>query len=306
MTGSPAALSPRRRPGGAPRWPARSGHTHLTDLRRADHETSDDHRPPASGRGVEDPISVEGQRVFVTLSVGFCLPGKTRDPGANAMMAAADRALAMARAAGGATVRGYDPGMARADIATPVTDAELAHALDAGEIQPWFQPQVAAGDGDCDWVSKFWRDGIIPSVGSSSSPTNSCPRADNRRADAASWRGDAVRRVAKRCGTWDRAGLGGAESVAVNFSPPKIWYRPIFADQIRWELDRFDLSPNRLTIEVLETVLDRRPTPRGIRNLRALANWGVGSTLTISAPGMPPSPISSGFPSAASRSTAPS
>ena len=44
-------------------------------------------------------------------------------------------------------MRGYDPRMGRANVAEPITDAELAHAFDAGEIQPWFQPHVAAGDG---------------------------------------------------------------------------------------------------------------------------------------------------------------
>jgi diguanylate cyclase (GGDEF)-like protein len=241
----------------------------LTDLRRADHEalTTIARRLQDA---VSEPISVDGQRVFVTLSVGFCLPGKTRDPGANAMMAAADRALAMARAAGGATVRGYDPGMARADIATPVTDAELAHALDAGEIQPWFQPQVAAGDGRLLGFEALARwhhpkRGVIQ-------PDDFLPRAMaagfSRRLVEVMLYG-----ALQNLRAWDRAGLR-VPSVSVNFTPEDL-VSPDIADRVRWELDRFDLAPDRFVVEVLETALDGTDDATG-HNLRALRDLGCG------------------------------
>jgi predicted signal transduction protein with EAL and GGDEF domain len=241
----------------------------LTDLRRADHEalTTIARRLQDA---VSEPISVDGQRVFVTLSVGFCLPGKTRDPGASAMMDAAERALAMARAAGGATVRGYDAGMHQAEIAAPVTDAELARALDSGEIQPWFQPQVAAGDGRLLGFEALARwnhpkRGIVQ-------PDDFLPRA---------MAAGLSRRLAEvmlygslqNLRAWDRAGLR-VPTVSVNFTPEDL-AAPDLADRIRWELDRFDLAPDRFVVEVLETTLDGTGDATG-HNLRALRDLGCG------------------------------
>ena len=44
--------------------------------------------------------------------------------------------------------------------------------------------------------------------------------------------------------------------------------------KIRWDLDRFDLSPDRLTIEVLETIVAGSPEDAAARNLAALAKLG--------------------------------
>ena len=71
---------------------------------------------------------------------------------------------------------------------------------------------------------------------------------------------------------WDRAGMH-VPSVAVNFSPEEL-RNPGLLERIRWEIDGFDLAPDRLTVEVLETVVAGRGDDVILRNLRGLAALG--------------------------------
>jgi diguanylate cyclase len=50
-------------------------------------------------------------------------------------------------------------------------------------------------------------------------------------------------------------------------------------EKVRWELDRADLAPGRLTIEVLETVMDVTADDIVTRNLAGLAALGCGIDL---------------------------
>ena len=43
---------------------------------------------------------------------------------------------------------------------------------------------------------------------------------------------------------------------------------------MKWELDRFDLTPDRLSVEILETVVSSSPSDSITRNIRALSEMG--------------------------------
>lgn len=49
---------------------------------------------------------------------------------------------------------------------------------------------------------------------------------------------------------------------------------PRLIEKIKWEVERFDLDPSRLAIEVLETVLIKSDADLVVRNLRGLASAG--------------------------------
>lgn len=49
---------------------------------------------------------------------------------------------------------------------------------------------------------------------------------------------------------------------------------PALVDKIRWELDRFDLEPGRLAVEILETVMTDAPDDMISKNITGLANLG--------------------------------
>jgi EAL domain-containing protein (putative c-di-GMP-specific phosphodiesterase class I) len=61
--------------------------------------------------------------------------------------------------------------------------------------------------------------------------------------------------------------------VGVNFAGPEL-SNPKLVEKVKWELDRFDLAPERLAVEVLETVVASAPDDTITRNINALAQLG--------------------------------
>jgi EAL domain-containing protein (putative c-di-GMP-specific phosphodiesterase class I) len=76
---------------------------------------------------------------------------------------------------------------------------------------------------------------------------------------------------------WDEAGLK-VPSVAINASLANL-RDPRLPDRIRWELDRFGLAPDRLGIEVLETVIAATDNDIVVANIAALSRLGCGIDL---------------------------
>ena len=52
---------------------------------------------------------------------------------------------------------------------------------------------------------------------------------------------------------WEKSGFN-IPSVAVNFSETEL-RDPKLMEKIKWEIDRFDLTPDRLTVNILESVV---------------------------------------------------
>jgi EAL domain-containing protein (putative c-di-GMP-specific phosphodiesterase class I) len=71
---------------------------------------------------------------------------------------------------------------------------------------------------------------------------------------------------------WDGAGLE-VPKVGVNFALAQL-RDPRLIEKIKWETERFDIDPSRLSIEVLETVLIKSDADQVVRNLRGLASSG--------------------------------
>ena len=76
---------------------------------------------------------------------------------------------------------------------------------------------------------------------------------------------------------WDRAGYH-VPAVAVNFCKEEL-RNPKLVEKLCWELDRFELAPERLTIEILETVVAETENDMVVRNIAALAEIGCGIDL---------------------------
>jgi EAL domain-containing protein (putative c-di-GMP-specific phosphodiesterase class I) len=76
---------------------------------------------------------------------------------------------------------------------------------------------------------------------------------------------------------WDKAGLH-VPNVGVNFSSAEL-RNPRLAEKLKWELDRFDLTPDRLCVEILETVIAETDNDVIVHNISALAKLGCGIDL---------------------------
>ena len=103
-----------------------------------------------SGRiqqAIEEPIAIDGTTVYVTTCVGFCLQARAPDTTSQDWINAALAALNEAQRRGPTSVRAYSAELHsrlknRADLRDEVTAA-----LEQGQIQPWFQPQISTDTG---------------------------------------------------------------------------------------------------------------------------------------------------------------
>ncbi|MBD3764918.1 MAG: GGDEF domain-containing protein [Rhodobacterales bacterium] len=220
------------------------------------------------------PIALGQARVYVTASVGFCLATQAPDATGRALVDAAQTAADEALRHGPGGIRAFIPGMARKRADRDAQRARLERALDEGEIRPHFQPQVSTDTGA---VSGFealarWHHpdrGLIP-------PAEFLPQIEDSGLDERLGEVMLFQSLSALV-RWDSAGLR-VPGVAVNLSLAEL-RNPRLADRIAWELDRFDLPPQRLTVEVLETVVAQTDTDVIVHNIAALARMGCGIDL---------------------------
>ncbi len=95
---------------------------------------------------IELPLMAEGRPISVTPSVGIALyPQDGASP--HELVKHADTAMYLAKSRGRANYQFFDPGMASAAYASLVMEGQLAQALERGEFELYFQPQVCARGG---------------------------------------------------------------------------------------------------------------------------------------------------------------
>ncbi len=218
---------------------------------------------------VAPPISLDATRIYVTASVGFCLAARAPQNTARALMDAGLAAATDALRCGPGAIRAYSPDIAARQKQTDDLRGSLEAAFDEGQIKPFFQPQISTDTGALTGLEALARwhhpeRGLLPpadflaAVADAGLSTRLC---DTMLAGAMG----ALRK-------WDQAGIR-IPRVGVNFSAAEL-RDPRLVDRIRWELDRFDLRPDRLCVEILETVVADSATDLIVRNLSALAKLG--------------------------------
>ncbi|PZQ96620.1 MAG: diguanylate cyclase [Cereibacter sphaeroides] len=223
---------------------------------------------------ISAPISLNGAPVYVSCSIGFCLVSRAPEATGLAMVEAAQIAAEEALRHGPAAIRSFAPGMARARNDREAQRNLLEAALDDGQIHAYFQPQISTDTGA---VSGFealarWQHPERGIVG----PAEFL--ADIEEAGLSERLGEVMLYNAlSALAGWDKAGLQ-VPTVAVNFSAAEL-RDPRLPEKIKWELDRFDLSPERLTVEILETVVTRGDNDVIVRNVAALSAIGCGVDL---------------------------
>ena len=218
---------------------------------------------------LDDPIRIGGTEMRAAPCIGFCLRDALPSPDAETLITAAESALTAARRGGAGAIRAWS-----VEIGAPVTQQgdlarEIAQALDDRRIAPWFQPQISTHDGRLTGVEALARwdhpvDGILP-------PDRFLPTIE---ATGLTHRltGAILDRALGALAGWDAAGIE-VPRVSVNLSARDL-SDPGIADRIAEMLDRHGLSPSRLGVEVLETVLARRADDAIVGGLRRLHHMG--------------------------------
>lgn len=218
---------------------------------------------------IETPISVDGATVYVTSSIGFCLSSRSPSDRGEAMLDASLVAMVEARRNGPSAIRAFTPEMRARIEARHSLIEEVGAALDSGDIHPWFQPQVSTETGRVTGFEALarWKHAERGLV----SPAEFLPAIEQ--AGMMERLGEAMLYHALTAlKAWDDAGVR-VPTVGVNFSPDEL-RNPKLVDKVRWELDRFEIEPERLSVEVLESVVANSDDDVVTRNIAGLAELG--------------------------------
>jgi EAL domain-containing protein (putative c-di-GMP-specific phosphodiesterase class I)/GGDEF domain-containing protein len=219
-------------------------------------------------------VSLDATRIYVSGSIGFCLGTRAPEPTGESLYAAALVAAQEAVSVGPCAIRAFAPGMEHRAADHGALRAELAAALDSGQIRPYFQPQVVTDTG---FITGFealarWEHperGLVQ-------PSEFLPLIED------AGLGDRLAEVIvanalTAVAAWQKAGVH-VPTVGVNFSAGDL-RDPRLAEKLKWEMDRFDLSPDRLSVEILETVVADTDDDVIVHNLVALSQLGCGIDL---------------------------
>lgn len=218
---------------------------------------------------IEEPISLDGTSVYVTGSIGFSQQVRVVTKTSEFWLESAGHALLEAQHNGPGSIRAYSDEMRQKSQTRAELREEVALALERGQIRPWFQPQISTDTG---LVTGFealarWNHpnrGMVP-------PAAFLPAIEEagmleRLAEVMIYHAFTALKA------WDNAGIN-VPQVGVNFAGPEL-NNPKLVEKIKWELDRFDLAPERLAVEVLETVVASAPDDTVTRNIRGLSDIG--------------------------------
>ncbi len=212
---------------------------------------------------------IDGVSAYLTACVGFCRKDDALRPGGAAMLDAAETALVIAKRNGSGAVRAFSADMRKQAAFQRDLSQEIEKALEIGQIRPWFQPQICTETGRISGFEALAR-WDHPERGTIL-PGEFLPIIeDTGLSERLS--GFMLFGALTSLSSWDKAELA-VPSVAVNFSVNEL-HNPKLLDRIRRELERFDLAPERLTVEVLETVVSRSEHDVVTRNIRQLSELG--------------------------------
>ncbi|MCG7493453.1 bifunctional diguanylate cyclase/phosphodiesterase [Thalassobius sp. Cn5-15] len=222
---------------------------------------------------VARPVPLDGTALHMTCSVGFALERQMAHPFGPAMLEAAQAALDDALHNAPAAIRAYAPGMEGRRRARTDRLHDLVRALESGAIHPWFQPQISTETGEITGVEALarWKhsDQIVP-------PSEFLPLIEQH--GLCERLGDVVlTHSLMALASWDQSGVV-VPQVGVNFSDAEL-RNPKLVDKINWTLDRFDLAPSRLNVEILESVVAASPDDVVVQNIAKLATLGCGIDL---------------------------
>ncbi|MEM1232903.1 MAG: bifunctional diguanylate cyclase/phosphodiesterase [Pseudomonadota bacterium] len=218
---------------------------------------------------IETPISIDGATIYVSSSIGFCLSSRSPSNRGEAMLDAALVAMVEARRNGPSAIRAFTPEMRARIEARHSLIEEVASALDSGDIHPWFQPQVSTETGRVTGFEALarWKHAQRGLV----SPAEFLPAIEQ--AGMMERLGEAMLYHALTAlKAWDDAGVR-VPTVGVNFSPDEL-RNPKLVEKVKWELDRFEIKPKRLSVEVLESVVAKSDDDVVTRNIAGLAELG--------------------------------
>lgn len=219
------------------------------------------------------PLTLDGETLWPSVSVGFCLSQRAAQLNGLSMLDAAAQAAEAALARGPNGLESFSvvemPAQAGGFSLT-----ELRGALDRREIRAHFQPQVSCATGAVTGLEALARwhhpvrgliapGAFLPAIDA----LDLAPRLTARILE------DALELLNRL----DAADLS-VPTVAINLSEQDLRGHDL-ADRIAWALDAQDLAPQRLVLEILETVVAGQGDTQMAATVARLAAMGCAIDL---------------------------
>ncbi len=200
-----------------------------------------------------DPFYVQGHEVFMTASMGIaCYPDDAAD--VIDLIRNADAALYHAKKNGGNIFSYYVPEMNEAAVERLMTKSKLKRAFERNELLVHYQPKYNLETGEVNGAEALVRwelpeRGIIL-------PSDFIPIAEetNLIVEIGEW---VLERVCEDFRYWQRS-VGNPGRISVNLSLKQL-RQPNFINRISAILQKFEVSPTSLELEITETTLMENP-----------------------------------------------
>jgi len=219
----------------------------------------------------EEPMPLEGRDLIVSMSVGASVyPEHAQN--VEALLRAADAALYEAKALGRSQLALFTPALLEAATERFHTEQGLRRALDRGEFELVFQPEINLQTCEVELVEALlrWRrpDGRLAAPGE----FLAVAEASGLILQINDW---VLRRVIEIAARWHRGPWPNVR-IAINVSPRQL-YDSSFVDQVLELLEQHELPPRCIEIELTENVLQTGSAT--IASLRRLRTHGIAIAL---------------------------
>jgi diguanylate cyclase (GGDEF)-like protein/PAS domain S-box-containing protein len=214
------------------------------------------------------PLQIDGTELFVTTSIGIALFPNDGDT-AEALLANADHAMYRAKDAGRNSYQMFTPAMNSRALERLSLENDLRHALERGELELHYQPQINIASGRVSGVEALlrWNRPRFGLVG----PKDFIPIAEETQliVPIGEW---VLREACRQARLWQNDCPAGFR-MAVNLSPRQFQHSDLTL-VIATALELSGLAPGDLELEITES-LAMQNTTRTIATLRRLREMGV-------------------------------
>ena len=217
---------------------------------------------------IAEPFEIEGVKCDLRCAAAIAMSEEGEvDP--LRLLKDVDIALNVAKKQGAVASVLFTPDLRDAFEAKEGLRRELKIALDEGQIEPFFQPQINARTGELDGFEALarWRHpekGVLsPFVFlNAAAEFGLADRLDEMILD----------KSLTALTEWRRRGLN-VPRVGVNFSAEQL-RDPFMAEKIKWAVDAYHLDPSDVCIEILESVLVEEEGDDIAKNIASLSRTG--------------------------------
>jgi diguanylate cyclase (GGDEF)-like protein/PAS domain S-box-containing protein len=217
---------------------------------------------------VAQPLRIDGTELFLTTSIGIALFPSDGDT-AEALLANADHAMYRAKDAGRNAYQMFTPAMNSRALERLSLESDLRYALERGELELYYQPQINIASGRITGVEALlrWNRPGFGLVG----PKDFIPVAEETSliVPIGEW---VLREACRQAKAWQTRGSSSFR-MAVNLSPRQFQHSDL-PQVIASALELSGLAPGDLELEITES-LAMQNTARTIVTLHKLREMGV-------------------------------